>query len=130
VTKPLAEALRALAAAVAEVAAAVEAGPPTARDDGDERLDARAAARFGVSVRQLRRAVKSGALPAERAGRRLMVLRRDLVAFAESRRVKVAPRDVQPVPAVSTVPGTDAFRKLLDSGRLRSIPGGKGCARK
>lgn len=68
------------------------------------------------SVRTLRRAIRSGALPAIRSGRSYLVRRADLVAWRAARRVQKSP------PAERAGDELDA---LLRTGALRAIRGGK-----
>ena len=107
---------------------ALEADPePSANADARLTL-AEAAASIGATTKQLRRAISGGRLLAERAGRCLVVTRRDLDAFALSRRVQPRP----PAPTAPTAAGeniagavSDYLDRQLDQGRLQLLPGGR-----
>lgn len=101
------------------VAAAVSAGVrealATRPDDGRLTL-AEASRRAGVSVRVLRAAIASGALPAARPGKTYVVAGSDLDDWLAARRV--APR---PAPKAASDPASVAIARARAAGRIGKV---------
>lgn len=107
----------------AETRTAAEERPDTAVDSR-VRLST-AAARSGLSVRQLRAAIKIGKLPGERVGRDYLVRPDDVVKLIEANRVQ--PRVESTSDAETTLDETKAraeANRLLEAGRLHVVKRG------
>lgn len=113
----LAAALRAQAEALLRVADVLE-HPALSTD---ELIGARqAAALIHRSRRGLLELVRSGALPATRSGRRVLVRRRDLDEYLERQRVRSAgPRAACPQTTGADV--DEQIASMIESGRLRRV---------
>ncbi|MEZ4375499.1 MAG: helix-turn-helix domain-containing protein [Polyangiaceae bacterium] len=98
------------AAVRAEVRDAVHEAIAAHLTSGDQWLALRD---VGVSVKTLRQAIKSGALPARKVGRNLMVRRADVDAWMERRPFRA--------PTPTAEPGADPLAAALAAGKLRVI---------
>ena len=123
---PLAAALRAIGAALLDVANTIEAAP--AAEAADELVDAHGASALGVSRKAFRAICRKGIVPARRDGRRFVVRRGDLLVWLNGRGVPIQPAPTAAAPKLAPTTREAvraAAQAQLAAGKLRSIRGGK-----